>query len=78
MEHDATLAFVARQLAFLQANMLKEQQRLECIVGEKTRALDALALENERLRKQNKAKYYKKDCKRFQNIDKDLKDCKRF
>jgi len=54
MEHDATLAFVARQLAFLQANMLKEQQRLECIVGEKTRALDALALENERLRKQNK------------------------
>ena len=27
-----------------------------------------------RLRRQNKAKDYKKDCKRFQNIDKDLKD----
>lgn len=54
IEHDATLAYIARQLAFLQANMLKEQQKLEAVVGEKTHALEALALENERLRKQNK------------------------
>jgi len=54
LEHDATLAYIARQLAFLQANMLKEQQKLEAVVGEKTHALEALALENERLRKQNK------------------------
>jgi len=54
LEHDATLAYIARQLAFLQANMLKEQQKLEAVVGEKTNALEALALENERLRKQNK------------------------
>jgi len=54
LEHDATLAYIARQLAFLQANMLKEQQKLEAVVGEKTHALETLALENERLRKQNK------------------------
>merc|ERR1712241_202470 len=34
--------------------MLKEQQKLEAVVGEKTHALETLALENERLRKQNK------------------------
>jgi len=54
LEHDATLAYIARQLAFLQANMLKEQQKLEALVGEKSHALEALTLENERLRKQNK------------------------
>lgn len=54
LEHDATLAYIARQLAFLQANMLKEQQKLEAVITEKSRAMEALALENERLRKHNK------------------------
>ena len=34
--------------------MLKEQRRLESLVNEKTRAAEALSLENERLKKQNK------------------------
>merc|ERR1712020_37371 len=53
-EHDKTLAFIARELALLQASMLKEQRRLEVLVHEKSRAADALSLENERLKKQNK------------------------
>jgi len=53
-EHDKALAFIARELALLQATMLKEQRRLESLVNEKTRAAEALSLENERLKKQNK------------------------
>ena len=53
-EHDKTLAFIARELALLQASMLKEQRRLETLVHEKTRAAEALSLENERLKKHNK------------------------
>jgi len=53
-EHDKALAFIARELALLQASMLKEQRRLEVLVHEKTRAAEALSLENERLKKQNK------------------------
>lgn len=34
--------------------MLKEQQKLEAAITEKSRAMEALALENERLRKHNK------------------------
>ena len=34
--------------------MLKEQRRLEVLIDEKTRAANALSLENERLKKQNK------------------------
>ena len=54
LEHDTTLAYVARQLAILQASMLKEQQKLEAMVNEKSRSLEAMAVENERLRRQNK------------------------
>ena len=54
LDHDATLAYIARQLAFLQANMLKEQQKLEAVIGEKSAALENLRTENERLKKQNK------------------------
>ena len=57
MEHDATLAYIARELAFLQANMLKEQQRLEAVVSDKNQTvleLNALRDENDRLRKLNK------------------------
>lgn len=53
-EHDKALAFIARELALLQATMLKEKRRLESLVNEKTRAAEALSLENERLKKQNK------------------------
>ena len=54
LEHDATLALIARELAFLQANMLKEQQRLEALVNDKSRNIEALVTENDRLRKLNK------------------------
>ena len=54
LEHDATLALIARELAFLQANMLKEQQRLEALVTDKSRNIEALVAENDRLRKLNK------------------------
>jgi len=53
-EHDATLAYIARQLTLLQANMLKEQQKLEAMLAEKSDALQAMSLENERLKKINK------------------------
>ena len=48
------MAFIARELALLKASMLKEQRRLEVLIDEKTRAANALSLENERLKKQNK------------------------
>ena len=54
MEHDSTLAYIARELAFLQANMLKEQQRLEAVVSDKNQTVDALKDENDRLRKLTK------------------------
>jgi len=54
MEHDSTLAYIARELAFLQANMLKEQQRLEAVVSDKNQTVDALRDENDRLRKLTK------------------------
>jgi len=44
LEHDATLAYIARQLAFLQANMLKEQQKLEAVVGEKKQCPRSLGI----------------------------------
>jgi len=54
MEHDTTLAYIARELAFLQANMLKEQHRLEAVVSDKNQTVDALRDENDRLRKLTK------------------------
>ena len=48
------MAFIARELALLKTSMLKEQRRLEVLIDEKTRAADALSLENERLKKQQK------------------------
>ena len=53
-KHNKALAFIARELALLKASMLKEQRRLEVLIDEKTRAANALSLENERLKKQNK------------------------
>lgn len=54
MENDQALATIARELTFLQANMLKEQQRLESIIADQSAALEMSNSENERLRKANK------------------------
>ena len=54
LQHDEELAAVERELTFLQANMLKEQKRLESIIVEKMAALADQESEMERLRKQNK------------------------
>ena len=48
------MSAIERELTFLQANMLKEQKRLEAIIAEKMAALDNQEAEVERLRKQNK------------------------
>lgn len=53
-DHDKALAFIARELSLLQSQMCKEQRRLQALLNEKTRAAEALSLENERLKKQNK------------------------
>ena len=62
MEHDATLALIARELAFLQANMLKEQQRLEALVSDKSRTVEALVAENNHLRTLNKTLNKQHEC----------------
>ena len=53
-ERDAQLANLASELTYLQANMLKEQKRLEMVIVEKQAQLDAQAIETERLKKMNK------------------------
>ena len=54
LEHDARLALVGRQLSLLQAGLLKEQEKLQSLLDEKTRALQLITLENEKLKRQNK------------------------
>lgn len=54
LQHDEELSAIERELTFLQANMLKEQKRLEAIIAEKMAALESQEAEVERLRKQNK------------------------
>ena len=54
VQHDEELAVIERELTFLQANMFKEQKRLESIIAEKMAALAEQETEVERLRKQNK------------------------
>ena len=54
LHHDEELSAIERELTFLQANMLKEQKRLEAIIAEKMAALATQETEVDRLRKQNK------------------------
>lgn len=54
LQHEEELSLIERELTFLQANMLKEQKRLEAIIAEKKVALENQQSEIDRLQKQNK------------------------
>jgi len=54
-ERDAQLAQIASELTYLQANMSKEQKKLEKVIVEKQAQIDAQAIETERLKTMNKS-----------------------